>query len=327
MSTTKTFDALIYGEALVDLFGSQAIVGGAPLNVARHLAGFGFRPLLITRIGDDDNGRMLRDEMQRFGMDTRGVQIDAQAPTGVVRVEETGPGSHRFTILKDQAYDRIELPAALAAIGDAAASIRALCYGSLIRRAPTASTTLDGLLAVLPATRVFDLNWRNEQIDIATALAAAALADEIKLNHDELHLLGAAAGFIDEPLSAPPEPGTVHSGIARWLDAGRAQSLVVTFGAAGYAAFARDGECVATGTAQPIAQMVDTVGAGDAFVAAMLAGRLAGWPLARRLQRANAFAAAACGWRGAVSADLKMYTEWRRVWQLDRAPIGAGVSA
>jgi len=71
--------------------------------------------------------------------------------------------------------------------------------------------------------------------------------------------------------------------------------------------------CVARGDGLPVA-MVDTVGAGDAFVAALLAGQAAHWPLALRLARANQFGAAACGWRGAVSPDPDLHARWRAHW-------------
>jgi fructokinase len=78
---------VVVGEVLFDVFpDDDRILGGAPFNVAWHLQAFGLDPLLITRIGDDADGTAVVDAMSSWGMDLSGVQTDAGAPTGEVRV-------------------------------------------------------------------------------------------------------------------------------------------------------------------------------------------------------------------------------------------------
>ena len=103
---------VVFGEALVDDFNSEQIVGGAPFNVARHLSAFMAPCLAITRIGDDRSGQLVRAEFERFAMSDAGLQVDPIEETGRVLVER----GHRFTILPHQAYDFIDAAAAGAAL-------------------------------------------------------------------------------------------------------------------------------------------------------------------------------------------------------------------
>ena len=78
----------IFGEVLFDHFpDGRRVLGGAPFNVAWHLQAFGLRPLVITRVGADDDGAQVLQAMEAWGMDTTGVQVDEVNPTGSVRVE------------------------------------------------------------------------------------------------------------------------------------------------------------------------------------------------------------------------------------------------
>ncbi|HRV09486.1 MAG TPA: PfkB family carbohydrate kinase, partial [Acidobacteriota bacterium] len=95
---TRRGRPVVFGEVVFDLFpdGSE-VLGGAPFNVAWHLKGLGERPLMITRIGDDQRGRAILDRMLSAGLDVAGVQMDEEHPTGTVRVllDSAGP---RFQI-------------------------------------------------------------------------------------------------------------------------------------------------------------------------------------------------------------------------------------
>ncbi len=86
---------VVFGEALVDDFDNEQIVGGAPFNVARHLSAFMAPCLAITRIGDDRSGQLVRAEFERFAMSDAGLQVDPIEETGRVLVER-GPRGHRF---------------------------------------------------------------------------------------------------------------------------------------------------------------------------------------------------------------------------------------
>src|SRR3954471_4092294 len=98
--------AVVFGEVLVEEGAGAPVVGGAPFNVARHLAAFIAPPLLITRIGDHRNGAAVRAAFERFVMPDTGLQIDAMEEPGRAVAERQGT-SHRLTLLPRQAYDFI----------------------------------------------------------------------------------------------------------------------------------------------------------------------------------------------------------------------------
>lgn len=307
---------VIFGEALVDVFHEGDVAGGAPFNVARHLAALGLRPLFITRLGDDPRGRMLQAELGRFGMDLTGVQIDRAHATGEVTVDESAPGVHTFTILPDKAWDHVSGDQAVAALRAGATPPGLLYYGTLAQRHADSRAAIAALQAALPGHGWCDLNWRAGQVEPDTALAILASARAVKVNETELHMVLGWLGLRDEALDSRPSAGLRSAAVARLCTRGTVEKVVVTYGADGYAAFGRDGRCLASGPAAQVTRMVDTVGSGDAFTAVVIAGELCAWPLATALERANRFAAALCAVRGAAPEQLSFYDAWKDEWQL-----------
>lgn len=281
----------IFGEVLFDCFpdGSR-VLGGAPFNVAWHLQAFGQQPLLISRVGEDAEGLAIRRAMREWGMDTSALQADPKLPTGQVsvRLEAEEPS---YDILQPAAYDAISSMA----IGPRP---RLLYHGSLALRSTASRLALEGLLMDRPAAVFLDVNlrdpwWRPERV-----LPSLAMATWVKLNAEELSRLG---------------PGGGKSTARDFLDRFGLQGLVVTSGAAGAEVLTAGGERIqvrpAAGT-----EVVDTVGAGDALAAVMICGLLRGWPLAKTLERAQAFASVICGRQGATVRDAALYREIVAGW-------------
>jgi fructokinase len=297
----------VFGEALVDDFASGPVVGGAPFNVARHLAAFGLSPLMCTRIGNDANGERVREQFRQFGMKEDALQLDPVRPTGRVQVEE-GQGEHRFIILPDQAYDHIE------ALAPAAKPAR-FYFGTLAQRAPGSRAALEKLLAATDAPRFLDLNLRGDQVATEVVLESLRRADLVKVNDAELL-------WLHDALGRPRPEGEDILGDAAaeaCLDLIRRiglRGMVVTLGARGAAWFGADGARLVAHAGAPVA-VIDTVGAGDAFSSVFLLGDVLGWPIAATLQRANEFAAAICAIRGAVPANTGFYAPWRSRWLPD----------
>ena len=301
---------IVFGEALVDDFGSEQVVGGAPFNVARNLAAFGATPLMITRIGDDPVGAMVRAEFERFGMAQAGLQVDSNAPSGRVVVERSG-GDHRFIILGDQAYDRIEAQAACAAAAGVPAAT--LYFGTLAQRSPVSRSALRALFACSPAQRYLDLNVREGQANERCVFESLHAADIVKVNEEELRDL---FGWYTHtrPSTADMDDAPVRKACAALMQTFALDGMIVTLGARGSVYFDSSGMVVTSGAPAAPARIVDTVGAGDAFSSVFLFGQQSGWPLAQTLERANAFAAAVCGFAGAVAPDDAFYQSWRASW-------------
>jgi fructokinase len=305
----------VFGEALVDDFGDRQVLGGAPFNVARHLAAFGQSVLLLTRIGDDVNGTRVRAECERFGLGQAGVQIDAGLPTGRVLVERSADGdSHRFTILEGQAYDAIEAAPALAALQ--AARPGTLYFGTLAQRASQSREALASLLKTDVACRYLDLNVRAGHVNERCVFHSLHAADIVKVNEEELQdLLG---WYTHLRLSTNDMHGAeIRAACIRLLRVFDLAGIIVTLGARGAVYFGRQGEFVDAPAASVATGLVDTVGAGDAFSAVFLLGRARAWPLEETLARANEFAGTVCRIAGAVPTDLAYYNDFIKRWLAD----------
>ena len=294
----------VFGEALVDDFITEQVVGGAPFNVARNLAAFGVATLMITRIGADKNGALLRNEFTRFGMSEAALQIDEREATGRVVVERDASG-HRFIILPDQAYDYVETAPALQALADAQPQV--IYFGTMAQRHEQSRGALRALLEASKAQRYLDLNVREGQVTERTAHESLKLADIVKVNEDELQDL-----FKWYTHTQPADMRDACQTLMRTFDL---QGLIVTLGERGAMYFAADGTVIANHECHAPERIVDTVGAGDAFSAVFLFGQSQGWSLALTLARANAFAGAICGISGAVPADIGFYAPWIARWR------------
>jgi len=288
---------VVFGEVLFDHFpDGQAVLGGAPFNVAWHLNAFGARPVLISRVGNDALGRRIREAMQSWGMDTAGLQLDSSHPTGTVEVTLDNDEPH-YDIVEQRAWDFIDADK-LPPIRDAAL----LYHGSLALRNPVSCRALDTLHDRLAVPVFIDVNlrppwWTREQIE--RCLNGARW---VKFNEDELHVL------------APPGPD-LDNRAAALQQACRLDLLITTRGAAGALAYTHSGRRLQI--EPPLAdKLVDTVGAGDAFAAVVILGLLHDWELETTLQRAQAFASAIVGIRGATPGQREFYTLFMQRWNL-----------
>lgn len=302
---------VVFGEALVDDFGGDQAVGGAPFNVARHLAAFMAPQLMVTRVGADRNGNLVRAEFERFAMSARGLQLDPMEETGRVLVERSGDG-HRFIILPEQAYDFIAADAALAAVREV--KPQAFYFGTLAQRGDRSREALFALLGAATATRFLDLNLRPGQCDNDCLDRSLSAADIVKVNEDELQTLLRQFLGIDGPADAMGFED-VHAACAALVKKFRLEALLVTLGHRGSVYFGADGAMIANRDTPAPPYVIDTVGAGDAFSAIFLLGRALGWPLAQTLTRANEFAGAVCAIPGAVPRDMGFYDRWVARWR------------
>lgn len=287
---------IVFGEVLFDVFpDGRKVAGGAPYNVARHLAALGQDPLFVSRVGDDAPGRTILDGMRRLGMDRAGVGVDGERPTGVVevRMEDDGP---RYDIVTDVAWDHIQDPGGVVGL--------LLYHGSLALRSAVSAATLAGLSG---APRFVDLNLRPPWYDAVTVLDCVGRADSVKVNVEEMRELGAMLGLPEE------EPEDLATRIVARTGL---RTLYVTDGEAGAWAVTRDGRCVRVPVAATDAPVRDTVGAGDAFCAVCLCGEVLGWELGTTLARAALLAARICTIQGAFPETMELHAPLAAQWGL-----------
>ena len=322
-AVTSSADVVIFGETLIDEFPSERVVGGAPFNVARTLAGLGQRPLLLSRLGQDSAARDVLSEMRRFGLDQSGMQIDSVRPTGKVTVELKA-ASHQFHILPDQAYDYIDAEQVCSALTSAFPSKppRCIYFGSLAQRQPTSRAALRAMLASTDALVFLDLNLRDGQFTPEVIIESLALANVVKLNEDELRLLLQQTAPGSEDLYINLEGATsrvaLHTVLLTLINQFSLQALIVTLGERGYVYLNQNGEMLYNSAKTTAIEVVDTVGCGDAFSAVFIVGLLQGWLPKLALERAHAFATSICTVRGAVAADMAFYQTWLQLWNQDK---------
>jgi fructokinase len=295
---------VMIGEVLFDHFqDGTSCPGGGPFNVAWHLRGFGLEPLFISRVGRDSDGEEILDRMQSWGLDTSGVQLDDEFPTGVVDVTLEA-GEPTFDIKPRQAYDYIGAAAALAALEHTSPAL--LYHGTLVTRCSASAAALSALRA---ATRdVFmDLNLRKPWCTYKRLEPLLRGARWLKVNEAELQELARAQGMEGELDEIAPRLRSRYG----------AELFLVTRGSEGACIFTADGRlCAPPGDAVPL---VDTVGAGDAFSAVALLGLMQNWPEEMILARALEFSAHICRLHGATVDDLAFYTEFTSAWSACRA--------
>jgi fructokinase len=271
------------GETLWDLLPAGEFIGGAPFNVAAHASRLGARAQLVSRVGNDARGEAARRMAGRHGIDLGLLQTDAALPTGWARVRLDDGGVAHYEISGPAAWDAIEAtPDAV----DAATKADALVYGTLAQRDGRARQAVRRLIDAA-RYRVYDPNLREPHVDRDVALTSLQQADLVKFNDDECRRF---AGWIG--CTADPEP--LHAALRQRFGV---RALCITLGAKGALLFLGgrryDQPAVPT-------EIVDTIGAGDAFLAMLFTELLHRSEPATALLRAARLAAYVASRPGAV---------------------------
>lgn len=284
MSIGSDQAVVIWGEVLWDRFPDGARLGGAPANVAWHLGQAGGWARLVSRVGDDDDGRRAIAQLSSV-CDADLVQIDGERATGEVTVAIEN-GEPHYTLQPGRAWERIECTSdVVTALGEASV----LVYGSLAQHTETG---LAGWREAVEAAqgsclKVCDVNLRRttstpagERRAVEEAIAAA---DIVKVNETELIRLAEWFGWRTDP-------------IARLREGKRV--VAVTAGADGSTLYAEKEILRIPGV--PSRPGGDNVGCGDAYVAIFVHGMTLGWDLATSGAAASRWAAAVASHRGAT---------------------------
>lgn len=294
----------LFGEILADVFPDGAVLGGAPFNVARHLAAFGLAPVLLSRVGDDALGGEVLEMMSRSNMSTLGVQIDPLLSTGRVQVHMQNSG-HRFEILPMQAYDFIDAATACDAVRSADPSL--VYFGTLCQRHDVSRQTLQTVFRSTPAPRFLDINLRAPWYEDGTIEFSLRHAHFLKLNTEELEIVSEASRI--HAVSVQDRAGKLMRKFGT-------SHLIVTCGEDGAWQMDEHGEMQGVQDKKRRLHIVDTVGAGDGFSAVWILGMMRRWPVAVALRRADAFAGAICGIRGAIPDREDFYQPFFKEWNL-----------
>lgn len=276
------------GEVLWDLYPDGAHLGGAPANFACHAAALGAEAWIISAVGADELGDRAVEQLRVQGAPVDHIARDREHATGRVNVTLDAEKRPTFEIATDAAWDHIPWSDGLEQLAGRA---DAVCFGTLAQRSPVSRETLHRFLREMrpPALRMFDVNLRQHFHDREMIERSLELASAVKLNEDELPVVASLCGI------RPARTRATLKALARQFGL---QLVALTCGPRGAILVAGDEESVEPATA---VRVVDTVGAGDAFTAALVCDFLRGVSLTDANRRANAVAAFVCSLSGATA--------------------------
>lgn len=282
------FSIIGLGEVLWDLFPDGARFGGAPANVAcaaASLLGATGAVTLVSALGDDRRGREAIGFLRQRRVDVSALQITG-APTGTVTVQLDDSGQALFNISDNVAWDRIVWSEKWR---DLAANADAICFGSLAQRGDISRQTIQKFIIATPASslKVFDMNLRAPFYAPDTLIQSLELANVLKLNDQELCVIANILSLSGETIDI----------LKSLQDDYQISSIALTQGAAG-AILLRHSEAVRVPSVPTT--VVDTVGAGDAFTAALMIGLLNEQPLKEIAHFATGVSSYVCSQRGAT---------------------------
>lgn len=280
------------GEALWDLLPAGKKVGGAPANFAYHASQFGFDAYAVSALGADALGDELLGELEEAKMNLIMPRVDF--PTGTVAVTLDASGIPSYEICTGVAWDNIPFSAELEAL---AKKTDVVCFGSLAQRNAVSRDTINRFLDAMPDTedtlKVFDINLRQHFFDKDIVENSLKKCNILKLNDEEIDVVNDLLGF---GLASREE-------ICRKLLENYGLKIVIlTCGAVESLVFTENETSVIP---TPKGDVVDTVGAGDSFTGAFVAGIVNGLPLSEAHALAVKVAYYVCTKPGAMPA----YTE------------------
>lgn len=245
---------ICFGEILWDVLPEGSFLGGAPLNVACHLHQWGHKVYMLSAVGQDKAGKQAMEKLRQAGLREDGIHHHPTLPTGTVEVSLDSSGNASYTIHEPVAWDELVLTEPLQKL---LIPEFTLVYGTLALRTPHNRKLLQKLIDRYSPTLCLDINFRPPYDDLATLNPLIAQAGFLKMNEQELLRL-------THSLS---ETTSLQSRM-EWLSQHyRCNRICVTLGEKG-AIYLRKGRWI-EGTTPPV-RVVDTIGAGDAFMASMV---------------------------------------------------------
>jgi fructokinase len=283
------------GELLWDILPEGPRLGGAPANFTVMAGRLGDHAAILSRVGRDELARQAMEFLYPFPVDSGHVQIDAQHETGRASIDLQS-GQPSFTIHEPAAWDFLELTDEWLQLAQRAGAI---CFGSLAQRSSVSQQTIQTLVAETPekCVRVFDVNLRAPFYSAEIVQESLELATVMKMNDAEVPLVLSLLG-----LNHKPDHGGARDrlrlGAQRLLREFPGLKMVaVTRGGSGSLLVTRDGCDEHPGLPVKIA---DTIGAGDAFTAAMTHYLLRGAALATLNEAGNRWG----GWMASQSGAM-----------------------
>lgn len=284
------------GEIIWDIFDDGKILGGAPLNVARHLVRHNIYVSLISTVGDDYNGKEAIEKIVSEGIHLKGTVVP-RSITGAATIVKKESGEHEFEICKNCAWEHIIL------LDDEKKNIEckqidAVVFGSLAMNFDDNKRNLEFLYSLRGKNDgglfVCDLNTRAPYYSFEVVQWCLQKCDVLKVNEEELKLLGEYFSIEEEKV------------VSLLIEKFSLQWICITYGEKGIDLIDKNG--VSThGEAVAVNSLVDTVGAGDSVTAALVYGLIHSLEPHKIVKHATSLAATVCSHSGAIPNPYPSY--------------------
>ena len=272
----KTFDCIVFGEIIYDIYNNITQLGGAPLNYSWYLSQFGVKALLISSVGQDLLGEKALEQLNSTKLISPAITM-RDSKTGTAEIIGTTKDPD-FNISKDVAWDKINLPLNIEKY-----KTQAIYFGTLSQRTKYNQNTLEELLGSKPNTyKMFDLNLRKNYYNKRIIEYSLNQATFVKMNQNEFELIRKLFN-----ISSPDELLHIYH-----LD-----TILITNGRKKVNLINRK---TALTIAPPKSNAIDTIGAGDAFFATFTAGLLKNLELEYILSKSCEIASYVTEHKGAI---------------------------
>lgn len=282
------------GEFLWDCLPNGKKIGGAAANFCYHAKSVGAQAILVSAIGEDENGKELSKQLEKLQIPQQ-LQISKNYPTGTVLVKLDSAGKPTYDIVNPVAWDDIQLTEQLLELIKQD-DLDAIYFGSLIQRNQHNHELLKKIIiARSPQTKIIvDINLRQNHYNHSTLLLCIENANILKLNDEELPIIA-------ELLKIKSDPKELFNYINQHY---QLELLIYTCGSNGSHLITKSEQ-----NYQPAEKItaIDTVGAGDSFMAISSVLYLKGKALQEINSKANHIAAYVCTQSGPMPIILETY--------------------
>jgi fructokinase len=274
------------GEILWDLLPEGKKLGGAPANFAYHAKVLGAESFAISSVGDDPLGKEIVDQLELNQLSTGYIEVSHLHPTGTVEVKLDDKGKPDFIIHKDVAWDYISYSNNVAQLSE---GLDAVCFGSLAQRSETSRNSIRQMLESTSkeCLRIFDINMRQDYFNFDIVNESLKVANCFKLNEDEFPTVADMFSIV----------GNEEDILNEILSKFDLQIIALTKGGEGSVLHTKNESSFLKSEE---VEAIDTVGAGDAFTAAMGVGLLKNLPLKTIHVQATKLSAYVCTQNGAM---------------------------
>jgi fructokinase len=311
MVTSPVSPIVAIGELLWDLLPTGPRLGGTTTNFAVLTARLGGYAALVSAVGADYLGEKAINQLHALAatgsqagpnLQLSGIQTTPEIPTGTVSVIIDQQGRPRYTIHAPAAWDAIELTPSLSAFAQTASAV---CIGTLAQRGVRSRHAIRNFVQALrpDCVRIVDVNLRSPFANSETLAWCINHADVLKISDEELPEVASLLGHNQLAAIFPDENGDeLTSAAARAATqllelAPHCRLVAITLGPRGSLLADRNSICRHPGIPT---QVVDTVGAGDAFTAGLAHAYLRDLGLETISQIANACGSFVASQQGAT---------------------------